>query len=238
MNESQSSFWTDNAWGRPVGALVSPGATFRSLRQRPTWLPAMLVLILVTVVIQAFTFTKVDMVEVVQKAVQERGTDMSQEDIEQAAGIQSKVAVGCGIIFSPAFYLIAALLFMVLLNLAGGEVSFVGSLSVVVHGLMPFLIAGILSAVVIAGRSSLTLEEVKAGTLLASNLAVLAPAGASAVVVALLASLDVFTVWCLGLLTVGFAEMAGVSRTKAGVVTVVLWLFAVAVKVSLMSLGG
>jgi len=236
MNAEETSFLTESSWGRPVGALFSPVATFRSLRQRPTWVVAMIVLILITTVVQALTFAKVDMVEAVEKQVAARNVEMEPEDVQRTAEMQTKFGFGCGLVFSPVFYLVVALLFMVLLNLAGGELTFVGSLSVVVHALMPFVIAGILSAVVIAGRSALTLEEVQTGTLLASNLAAFAPAGASAMVVALLASVDVFSIWCMALLTVGYAEMAGVTRAKAATVTVVLWLLGVAVKVGLSTL--
>ena len=36
----------DSSWGRLVGVLVAPGETFRSIAERPTWLPPLLVLTL------------------------------------------------------------------------------------------------------------------------------------------------------------------------------------------------
>ena len=36
----------DSGWGRLLGVLVAPGETFRSIAERPTWLPPLLLLAL------------------------------------------------------------------------------------------------------------------------------------------------------------------------------------------------
>jgi hypothetical protein len=237
MSSQEGSFLTDNAWGRPLGALTAPTATFRSLRERPTWLVALVLLCLVAAVAQGLAFSKIDMVAAMEQQLADRAQDMSPQEIERAAGIQSKVAFGCGLVFAPVWYLLVALVFMVLLNLIGGEVSYRGSLAVTVHALMPLAVAGVLTAVVIAARDSISLEELQTGGLLASNLGVFAPQGTSSVLKALLSSLDVFSLWCVALLSVGYAEMAGVTRSKSAAVAVVLWLLTLAAKVGMTALG-
>jgi hypothetical protein len=73
---------------------------------------------------------------------------------------------------------------------------------------------------------------------LRSNLAFLAPEGASKPLVALLASLDLFALWNVALLAIGYRVAARVSRTTAWLTVIILWLIFVAIIVGFSSLGG
>lgn len=237
MNQEESSFLTDSSWGRPLGVLFSPGATFRSLRRTPTWVVPLVVLCLLATGVQILATGKIDMRQAIEQQMSARGQEMSPEQLDRAVDMQSKFGLGCGVVMPVVFYLVVALLFMVLLNLLGGELSYKGSLAVTVHALMPLAISAILTAVVIASRDSVDPQALQQGTLLASNLGAFAPQGATAIVVALLASVDVFSIWCLVLLVLGFSEMAQVSRGTATAVAVGLWALGIAIKIGFVALG-
>ena len=50
----------ESAFGRVVSVLVSPTKTFESIRQRPTWLVALVVLIGISIVAGAMVSAKID----------------------------------------------------------------------------------------------------------------------------------------------------------------------------------
>ena len=82
------------------------------------------------------------------------------------------------------------------------------------------------------------MEQVNSGTLLASNLGAFAPEETGQAMRTLLASIDVFSIWSVILLSIGFAVVAGVSRAKATVSVVALWIVYILFKVGAAALSG
>lgn len=238
--EPPASALTDSAFGRLAGVLFSPAATFASIRRRPTWLVAFLVMTLLAAAAQMVAVGKLDTSEVrdqVELALEKQGRTMSDEDLDDAVDLQMKFGTGCGLVFVPIGLLLVAVVFMVVLRMSGSELTFVQSLSTVVHAEMPLAVSALLAIPVLLGRTTpLGVTEAQNG-ILASNLSILAPEGASLVMTTLLASFDLFAIWVVALLAIGFAVVAGVSRAKAATVTVVLWLVWIVFKVGLAGLG-
>jgi hypothetical protein len=103
---------------------------------------------------------------------------------------------------------------MVAFNVVGGEVAYPVSLSVTLHGMMPWALVSLLSIPVALGRDSIGYDMLKTGGVLASNAAALAPEGTGTVLLGLLASLDVFSLWSIALLAVGYSIAAKVPRAR------------------------
>ena len=227
----------DNPWGRPLGVLVSPNPTFDALRRQPTWVPAAIVLMVLYLAIQALVFQRMDMESAVREQLSSRGGEMSEEQIDQAVAIQSKVGLGCAVVTFPLGIAAMAGLFLGLIHLAGGEIGFRRSLAVSLHGLMPQSVASLLAIPLVLGREEISVEEASQGRILASHLGAFAPADVSPVVAALLGRIDVFSLWAILLLIIGFHRVAGISKGAATGIVLALWLVWVGLAVGGAALG-
>lgn len=226
----------DSPWGRPLGVLVSPQATFRSLAARPSWLPPLLILLVLFVAAQALAMQRIDMEAVVRDAMEKQNQPIDEEQIATYAAMQSKVGLACNVVIFPAALLALAAIFWGLANVAGGEIDFKRSLAVTAHGLMPNAVSSLLTIPVILGRQEIDVAEAQHG-LLASHLAAFAPEDAPAWLVALLARVDVFSLWSLALLVVGFAVVARLSKGAAVGVVALLWLLWIGLMVGVAAMG-
>lgn len=223
-------------WGRPLGALVSPRPTFESIARRPSWLPPLLLLIALFVVAQLAAMQKIDMEAVIRDAMEERNQPIDEEQIETMAGIQSKIGAACNVVIFPAGMALIAGIFWGLVNVAGGEIGFVRSLAVTAHGLMPNAVSSLLTIPVILGRREIDVAEAQHG-LLASHLAAFAPEDSPAWVAALLARVDVFSLWSLALLWLGFVVVGRLSKGAAAAVVGIAWLLWIGLMVGLSAMG-
>ena len=233
---------SDSSLARVVNVLFSPTRTFEAIRQRPTWLVALVILVLLGLAGSYLVTGKMDIEEVVRESVADSGRQLSDDQLEQAIALQEKLlpvfAIAGPLVIFPGACLLMALLFWVVLRLLGGEMTYKTSFATTVHGLMPNAISSLLALPVVMSRGALSYEEVRSGGVLASNLAHFAPEETGTAVRALLAGIDVFTIWALVLLIIGLAVTARVSRAKSGAVVIGLWVVYVLFKVGAAAISG
>ncbi len=221
------------------GVLLAPERTFRALAARPAWLPAMLLLVATALGLSLVVTPRLDMKQVMREAIEEKGADMSEAQLERQAEMADKfkwIGTASQVVLQPAVYLLMAGVFLVLFRLLGSEIDFRQSLSVSVHGMMPFLIATLLTIPVVLSRASLSLKDVQSARYLHSNLAAFAPESTGKPLLALLASADLFSIWTIVLLGIGFRVVGRVSKVAAFGVVIGLWAVVVAGKVALAAL--
>jgi hypothetical protein len=94
----------------------------------------------------------------------------------------------------------------------------------------------LLAIPVVLARDEVGMDEVRSGSFVKSNLAALAGDETSAPLRALLGSIDLFSIWTVALLALGFRLVAGVSRGSAWGVVLTLWALYVAGKAALATL--
>jgi hypothetical protein len=227
--------------GRVLGVLVAPGETFRALAIRPTWVAPLLVLVATATVLGFMVSERIDIAQLMRHQNEVTGNQMSVEQldqrIQQMQKLQPYLALFQGLIFLPGFYLLAALLFWVGLKLVGSDLGYKASLATSLHAFLPLAVLSLLCIPVVWNRASFTPEEARSGSFLASNLAVLAPDGTGKVVHALLVSVDLFSIWTIVLLVVGYGIVGRVSRAAATGVVLAVWLLWVALKVAFVALA-
>lgn len=232
----------DSSIARVVGVLFSPTRTFEAIRERPTWLVAILILVVLGTITGYLVVGKLDVEEVVRQSIADSGRQLSEDQLQQAIDIQEKLmpvmSLAGPVVFFPAACLLMALLFWVILNVLGGEFPYKTSFATTIHGLLPNGISSLLTLPVVLSRSELSYEQVSSGSILASNLAVFAPEESSTAVRSLLASVDIFSIWSLVLLTIGLAVVAKVPRGKAAAVVVGLWVVYILIKVGAAAVFG
>lgn len=234
--DSSGGALATSSWGRPLGVLVSPKPTFRSIAERPTWLPPLLILLLLGAAVQFLVVPKIDMEAAVREGLERQNQPATDEQVEQYAAMQSKFAVGCSIPIFAGGLLIATLLLWGLGNAAGGEIGFKRSFSVTLHGLMPNAIVSLLSIPVILGLQEIDPGEAQRG-LLSSHLAAFAPEDSAAWLLALLARFDVFAIWSLVLLVLGLRIVGKLSTVAAAAVVGILWLLWIGFTVGSAAMG-
>lgn len=228
----------DSSFGRLIGALVSPTRTFEAIARRPTWVVPLVVLMLLGIGASLLVFQHVDMAEVIARDTERQGQELTDEQIEKFAGVAEKFGIGCVVVAPPVGYLLFALVLMVAFKVIGGEIGFPASFSVTLHAMMPWAVASILTIPVALGTETFSYEQVKSSTFIASSAAAFAPEGTGPTLLALLASLDLFSLWTLALLVIGFSVAAKVSKGKAAVTVIALWVVYVGFKVGMAALGG
>lgn len=227
---------------RLVGVLVSPTATFRKIAERPTWAVALVVLLVLGGVVAFVAVQKLDVEaqrDVIRESIEERqglrGEELERQ-VDQIMGVNRTLAPFTpifGIAFGALGYLLIALLFMVGARLLDGEIDFRRSLATTVHGMVPHGVAALLTIPLLVAQESVDPELLQSGSLLASNLRFLAPEDASAVVTTLLSSVDLFAIWSVVLLVIGYSVVARISKGAAGGLVLVAWLLWIGIKVGL-----
>lgn len=232
----------DSGFGRLIGVLVSPGETFRSIAERPTWAAPLIVLIVLGIGLQWTIRQRTDMEKAVQDQMEAFGIELTQEQIdeqvEQAKKPRTQVlGAVAGIVFPMLVLLVGALLLWVGFRMFGSEIGYKASLATLLYGLVPlFVVAPLLNIPLVLGRESLTTEELMSGGVLMSHLGFLAGEDTSLAVRGLLQSVDFFSVWAIVLLVLGYRATARVSTGTAAGIVLAVWLLGVALKVGMMAL--
>ncbi len=217
----------ESGFGRLIGVLISPRKTFAAIAGNPTWGAAMVVLVLIASGVGYLTAQRTDQADVLRGTFAASGIELPEEElekgIERAEKSGSVTSLLSGL-FVPVLGLLLALVFMVVFKLVASDLDFGSSLSVVLHSLMPLAVSSLLSIPVVLSRASIGYDDIRNGSLLASNPAFLLSDEASAPLRSLLGSLDVFTIWTLILLAIGYSQVGKMPLRKAGITVFVLWL--------------
>lgn len=166
--------------------------------------------------------------EAVASAKLERGgpqaAEVTPHQREEAVATARKlghVSGWSGAALGPALAALAAAAFLFLgFRVAGTRPAFKETFAATVHGMMPAFLAPLLAIPAIVARGVIAPGD--APRLLPSSLAALFPSAPPPVAGAL-SSLDLFTLWALGLVSLGMARASGASRLRAFTVTLVLF---------------
>ena len=228
-----------SGFGRLISVLVAPRKTFEAIAAKPTWVVAMVVLVLLGTALGVVAMGKADMGAMIREQAADRG--LSEEQIEQQVAFMEKfgtVFALFGTAFAIGAYFLIALVFWVTFKLLGSEMGYIASLSTSLHGLVPQGILALIALPVVLGSAEIDMQALQSGTLVASNAAVFAPEDAGKGLLAVLSSLDVFSFWSLALFAIGYSIVAKVSRATAAVTVVVFWLLYVLGKVGLAAAFG
>lgn len=225
----------DSSFGRLFGVLFSPGKTFRSIAERPTWLVALLVLMLATAAVWYVAGSRMDFRDVITEGARQTGREVPPEQLEPQIEVMEKagryIYAGSTPLVVAFFTLFTALIYWLAFKLLGSDFSYKSSLSTTLHAAMPLVVSFLLSLPVILSKPSLVFQDIKTGTFLASNLAFLAPEDAPAWVTAALASLDFFGLWSLALTIIGFRAVSRKPTQTVAITVIVVWLIFVGIRV-------
>jgi hypothetical protein len=232
---------TKNSFQRIVGVLFAPTATFQDIARRPDIIVPLLAIVLISFVTIAATFRNIDfesMIAQQQEVMREKNPNMSAADFDRVAKFSTAITK-VGIWLSPfliiiGFVVISGIL-LLSFRLFGGEGNFKQAFSATLYSWMPRLVGGIIGTIVVLARGKVDLMELQ--TIVKSNPAFLVDAKEQPVLFALLTNFDLFGLWSLVLLIIGFAALARVSKAKSAVIVLSLWVILVLVKLAFAAMG-
>ena len=228
-----------NSFQRIAGVLFAPAETFRDIARRPDILVPLILLLVIGFVTTALIIPRMDFEAAFREQMASQNSKMSDADLERAAKMGSafgKVMAWTGPIWGILIWMIIAGVLLLAHRLFGGEGNFKQALSTVLYSWIPLTINGIVTGIVAVARGG-EIDPTSMQTLVKSNPAFLVDMKENPILFAVLSSLDVFTIWTLILLVIGFATLSRLSRARSAAIIISLWLVTVVVKVGFAAMG-
>jgi Yip1 domain len=199
--------------GRIFGVLFSPKSTFEDIVRKPNWVPAMVVLFLTGLLLNITLANRVNWTDFAKEQIAknkfasrqfEQMDEAKQEKAYQQAATQQKIVRYVrGVIGWPLLLLLVTLIYFGAYRLLGGaRLGFGLAFTIVSFASMPVGLKEILGSIVCALKDPTLIDP---ENYLASNPAAFLSSDAPAWQKVPLASLDLFGIWMLILLAIGFS---------------------------------
>ena len=219
-----------NSFQRIVGVFFSPGDTFASIARKPDVLIPLTVFVIVSLVIGWTLAGHIDYAAVAREAMEQgqRGQNMPAEQMDRMVRIMGgfmKAASYAGPLLSIIGLAIISGVLLLAVRIMGGEGDYKQAFSVTTYAWYPRLLKGILAFIVLFNRKSLSFVDLQ--NPIRSNLAFLFNPKTQTLAYAFLSSFDIFAIWYLIVLIIGFSEVSKLSRAKTAAIVIVLWLVVV-----------
>src|SRR4051812_31445204 len=229
-----------NPFQRIIGVLFSPDETFRSIARRPDWVVPLLLIVIIALANGILTASRIDFGAPAREAMAQN-KNVTQEQMDRAEKFSTsmgKVAKFIGPVITIIVLLIIAGVLLLAVRLMGGEGDFSQAFSATCYAWIPNVIQGVLFTVVILAKGATAINPQTFPILVRSNLAFLVDMKTQPMAFALLSAFDIFTIWSVVLLIIGFAYVGRISKTKAAIVVVSLWCVTILFKLVPAALQG
>ncbi len=228
---------------RLSGIYMEPARTFRSIDRRPTWLGIFLIVCVMAIAVTYVLTARVDRETLIRKQMQSSSIariftqNLTEEQLQQAVSRPETAFERYGrpvfiVIGALATYAILAGVFLLLVTIMGASLPFKKSLAVTLWSYgPPGIVVSILSVIFMLVKDPQTLAVNPVNNVV-SNPGLLVSQAEHPKLASLLSSVDLFSIWTICLLAMGFAACSGGKLTtrKAATGIVMLWLLYVAVK--------
>lgn len=216
------------AISRVFRVFTDPAEVFKELAATPTWLPPLVVVLVLSVVMQLVIGQRLDMEGTIRQSIAERsqsGQEMSDEQVERMVEMGTKSA---GImrwltpVTVPLLFLVLGGVYFLGLKATGSATEFKPVFATVLHANVP---ASLLSSAVLAlaamRRASFTAQELEG--MVRSSIGAFLPDTVPKPLVAFANVIDVFNIWQWILLAIGLPIVAKVSRGRVVAILAIVW---------------
>jgi hypothetical protein len=222
---------------RIIGALFSPDETFRDIALKPDILIPLLIIIVISTISGIVLAPRLDF-ESLRPQMAAKNPSLAPEDLDRMvkmAGAVGKVsAYASPVIVVISFVIIAAVLLLAF-RLFGGEGTFRQAFSIVIYAWIPRVIQGLILTIIIAVKGTADVNDIP--TLVRSNPAFLVDMTDHPVLFSFLSTFDVFTIWSVVLLIIGFAYMSRFTKARSATIILSIWAFITVVKLGFAAMG-
>ena len=223
---------------RIVGIFLSPVETLRDIARRPDVLVPLILVIVVSLGATAVAMQHIDFGADIRASFEESGRKMTAEQTARAMkwGVAiGKTAAWASPILAPAFWALYAGIVLVAFRLFGADMTFRQSFAVKIYSVLPGLLRGIITTIVVSTRGIVPARSM--ATIVRSNPGFLFDLKTQPVLFALATQFDIFSLWALVLSIIGYAFAANVSRTRAALLVVAIFLAGVFLSVGFAAIG-
>jgi Yip1-like protein len=230
-----------NAFQRIVGVFFAPGETFADIARKPDILVPLLVILAIGYVTTFLVMPHLDwdaMLAQQQEMVKKQNPNVSDGDLAQMGKFTKAIAKVMGYI-GPLLvivgYLIIALVIWGACRMMGGQGDFKQAFSATLYAHFPRVLLGIIAAVVVMARGMV--DPSTMATVVKSSPAFLVDMKEQPVLFSLLGSIEIFQIWTIILLIIGFAALTRLSKAKTAAIVISLWVITLVVKLGFAALG-
>lgn len=196
-------------FARIIGVLFSPHKTFEDIVRKPSWLLPLLLSTILSVAVSVVINQRINWREFMSQQIEKSPrasqltADQKQQQIEGGAKITPIVTYTIGFLGPILGLLIIGLVMWGAYSLLGGaSTNFTTSIAITAHAFLTGLVSSPLLILILYLKDpgAIDLENP-----LASNIAAILPEDSAKWLVALCKSFDVFSIWTMILLAIGFA---------------------------------
>jgi hypothetical protein len=214
----------DSPLGRVVGVFVAPARTFASIARKPGFVVPLLLATVLSVVATAVLLPRMDFEAAFREQMAARDETVSEERLEKIVNAQKRfsgLVYVWGALAPTVLSLLLAGIFWLSFKAFGWDHTFKQSLGVTAHAYLPNCLAALLLIFFTLRLDRFNPADL--GDLVRSSPSFLVDRRENPVLHSLLQSFDVFSIWSLVLLVIGYSIAAKVSRAKAASIVVSLW---------------
>jgi hypothetical protein len=202
-----------SAFGRIVGVFFSPKPTFEDIARKPSWVAPMIVLLLINIGLSVALAQRADWVEVSKEQIAKSkfasrqfdslSEDRKAEEYEKAAARGKAIRYIRGFIGWPLLLLISSGIYLGAFKLIGGaRTNFATAFAVTAFAHLPMGLRELIAIPVLFLKDPASIDP---ENFLASNPAAILGSDLPTWLAVPLTSLDVFGLWAIVLMAVGFS---------------------------------
>jgi hypothetical protein len=225
-----------NSFQRILGVIIAPGETLASIARQPDWVVIALVTVVVGVAAAAVMVPHIDFESTYREAFEKQNmpSDAMAKALRLSVAFAKTLTYSSGLLTIVWWAILAGILYLGV-RMIGGEGTYLQAWSVTLYAAVPLLVKSLVTAGVALARHSVTAPELPA--LVRSNPAFLVDPKSQMVLFSALSSLDVFTIWWIVLLIIGFAALSRMSKAATAALVIIVWLIGVVIKLGFAAIG-
>jgi len=214
----------DSGLARVAGVFASPGPTFEAIARRPSWWLPLIICAVVSIAATAAVLPRIDFESVIRERLAAKGATIPEDRLDQIVATQKRLS-GLGYVWAGLGPALIALVIggvnLLAFKAFGWDLKFKQAFGVTSHALLPTI--GISMLLIFFVSRLDVVNPADLGDVTHSNLGFLVDRHVNPALHSIARSLDVFGIWMLVLLVIGFAAAANVPRRKAAILIGSLW---------------
>jgi len=222
---------------RIFGVLFSPKKTFEDIVRKPSWIAPILVSTVLSIIAVVVLNQRVNWREYIAQQLEKSprsaqlSADQKQQQVEVGAKFTVAIVYVAGVIVPICFALVVGLVMMGAYNLlAGAGARFATSFAIVAHAGMVGIVSTPIFLLVLFLKPYGTIDP---DNPVVTNLGALLPDESAKWLVTLCKSLDIFTIWLLILIAIGFSAVnpKKLKGAKSFIIAFSVWAVFVVLRV-------
>lgn len=197
--------------GRIVGVFFSPKTTFADIARKPSWVAPVVLLTVLSIVLSIGMHQRIDWREFMSQQIDKSpqaaqlSAEQKQQRIETGVKFTSMVTYLMGAVGPTVFVLLLTVVMLGAYNLlAGANATFPQSLAAVAHAAVSGAISSVLFLIILYVKPYGTVDIENP---VAANAGAFLPEGSAKWLMTLAKQIDIFTIWMLILVAIGFAAI-------------------------------